>query len=117
MDLHGSAPEETLDAGERFAWLIKLRWYALCGIVLATLLSLWGVFPGVNHRVLAVTASVAALYNFTLDRAHRAGRVETGSRAALTQALGDFLLLTVVLWASGGVHSPFITYYAFHVAL
>lgn len=117
MDLHGSAPEETLDAGERFAWLIKLRWYALCGIVLATLLSVWGVFPGVNYRVLAVTASVAALYNFALDRAHRAGRVETGSRAALTQALGDFLLLTVVLWASGGVHSPFITYYAFHVAL
>jgi C4-dicarboxylate-specific signal transduction histidine kinase len=43
--------------------------------------------------------------------------MEFGPRAALAQALGDFSLLTIVLWASGGVRSPFIAYYAFHVAL
>ncbi len=100
-----------------FAWLMRLRWYALLGIVVATLLAAFGRFPGVNWQVLAVAAAVAALYNATLARAHRDGRAETGPRAALTQALGDFLLLTVVLWASGGVRSPFIAYYAFHVAL
>ena len=33
------------------------------------------------------------------------------------QALIDFLLLTIVLWAAGGLGSPFISYYVFHVAL
>jgi C4-dicarboxylate-specific signal transduction histidine kinase len=120
LDLHEQGSEADSDASresERFAWLIQLRWYALLGIVLATFLAAFGVFPGVNWQVLAVAAAVAALYNFTLWRAHRDGRAETGPRAALTQALGDFLLLTVVLWASGGVRSPFIAYYAFHVAL
>ncbi|HKP59118.1 MAG TPA: ATP-binding protein [Polyangiales bacterium] len=112
LELGGS-----LDPAERFGWLIQLRWVALVGIVIATLAAAFGWFPGVNWHVLAVAAAVAALYNATLARAHRAGRTETGPRAALTQALGDFLLLTVVLWASGGVRSPFIGYYGFHVAL
>jgi C4-dicarboxylate-specific signal transduction histidine kinase len=120
LDLHEPGGRDDLGAslaGRRFAWLIRLRWYALLGIVLATVLAALGRFPGVNWQVLAVAAGVAALYNATLARAHRGGRAETGPRAALTQAIGDFLLLTVVLWASGGVRSPFIAYYAFHVAL
>ncbi|HKU38793.1 MAG TPA: ATP-binding protein [Polyangiales bacterium] len=121
LDLNESQAELELggsfDPAERFGWLIELRWVALFGIVIATLAAAFGWFPGVNWHVLAVAAAVAALYNATLARAHRAGRTETGPRAALTQALGDFLLLTVVLWASGGVRSPFIGYYGFHVAL
>ncbi|HET6339889.1 MAG TPA: ATP-binding protein [Polyangiales bacterium] len=121
LDLNESQADLQLggsfDPAERFGWLIELRWVALFGIVGATVAAAWGLFPGVNWHVLAVAAAVAALYNATLARAHRAGRTETGPRAALTQALGDFLLLTVVLWASGGVRSPFIGYYAFHVAL
>ncbi len=121
LDLHQPQADQALvgsfDPAERFGWLIQLRWVALCGIVIATVAAAIGWFPGVNWHVLAVAAAVAALYNATLARAHWAGRTETGPRAALTQALGDFLLLTVVLWASGGVRSPFIGYYAFHVAL
>jgi signal transduction histidine kinase len=120
LDLHEPGTDDASGAsleGRRFAWLIHLRWYALLGIVLATGLAAFGCFPGVNWQVMAVSAGVAALYNATLARAHRDGRTETGPRAALTQAIGDFLLLTVVLWASGGVQSPFIAYYAFHVAL
>ncbi len=120
-DLHGqhadhrAQPSSALAA--RLAWLVRLRWYALAGIVLATAAAASGFFPGVNVRVLAVAATIAALYNLALWRAQRAGRLEAGPRAALTQAHGDFLLLTVVLWASGGVHSPFLGYYAFHIAL
>ena len=121
LDLHEQGVDDALYgaslASERFAWLIRLRWIALLGIVFATLLAALGKFPGVNWQVLAVAAGVAALYNAMLARAHRDGRAETGPRAALTQAVGDFLLLTVVLWASGGVRSPFIAYYAFHIAL
>jgi PAS domain-containing protein len=120
LDLHEPDRDDDIRmslATRHFAWLVRLRWYALAGIVIATFLAVLGVFPGVHWQVLAVAAAVAALYNALLGRAHREGRMETGPRAAVAQALGDFSLLTIVLWASGGVHSPFITYYAFHVAL
>lgn len=120
LDLHepgteGDSPGSL--ASRHFTWLVRLRWWALSGIVLATMLAASGVFPGVNWKVLTVAVVVAAMYNAVLGRAHREGRTETGARAAVAQALGDFSLLTVVLWASGGVRSPFIAYYAFHVAL
>src|ERR1700712_2545800 len=120
LELHEQGADDdfrTSLAARRFAWLIRLRWWALLGIVLATCLAATGRFPGVNWQVMAVAAAVAAIYNAILARAQRDGRAETGPLAALTQALGDFSLLTVVLWASGGVGSPFIAYYAFHVAL
>ena len=119
LDLHeptGDNDRASL-AARHFGWLVRLRWCALAGIVVGTVLAGLGIFPGVNWPVLAVAAVCAAAYNTILRRAVAAGRMETGSRAALAQALGDFSLLTVVLWASGGVRSPFIAYYAFHVAL
>jgi signal transduction histidine kinase len=120
LDPHESGADSDLRvllARRRFAWVIRLRWYALCGVLVATIFAAAGTFPGVNWQVLAVAAGVAAIYNAMLARIQRDGRAEIGPRAALAQALGDFSLLTVVLWASGGVSSPFIAYYAFHVAL
>jgi signal transduction histidine kinase len=102
---------------ERLGWLIKLRWIALLGIVLAALLAALGAFPGVNWQVLFATAAGAAFYNATMRRDLQRGIGLTGQRAATYQALIDFLLLTIVLWAAGGVDSPFVSYYVFHVAL
>jgi C4-dicarboxylate-specific signal transduction histidine kinase len=102
---------------ERLGWLIKLRWIALLGIVLAGLLAALGAFPGVNWHVLFATAAGAAFYNATMWRDLQRGIGLTGQRAAMYQALIDFLLLTIVLWAAGGVDSPFVSYYVFHVAL
>lgn len=101
----------------RLSWLIRLRWLALFGIVIATSLAAYGAFPGVNWQVLAVTAALATAYNTLLYFETRRGVAESGPRAVMPQALADFLLLTIVLWASGGVHSPFLGYYTFHVVL
>jgi signal transduction histidine kinase len=102
---------------ERLGWLIRLRWIALLGILLAALLAAFGAFPGVNYQVLFATAAGAAFYNATMWRDLRKGLAITGPRAATYQALVDFLMLTIVLWAAGGLASPFISYYVFHVAL
>jgi len=102
---------------DRLKWLIRLRWLALLGVVLATVLAAYGAFPGVNWRVLAVTAALASAYNALLYSETRRGVADTGPRAVMPQALADFLLLTVVLWAAGGVRSPFLAYYTFHVVL
>ncbi|MDB4990895.1 MAG: integral rane sensor signal transduction histidine kinase [Myxococcaceae bacterium] len=102
---------------ERVAWLIRLRWFALLGILVAALLAALGAFPGVRWSVLVITAALAAVYNFLLWRGHRAGASPAGGWAATIQALGDMLLLTVVLWAAGGAECPFVSYYVFHVAI
>jgi signal transduction histidine kinase len=102
---------------ERLGWLIRLRWIALLGIVLAALLTALGAFPGVNWQVLFATAAGAAFYNATMWRDLQRGIGLSDPRAATYQALIDFLLLTIVLWAAGGVDSPFVAYYVFHVAL
>jgi signal transduction histidine kinase len=101
---------------DRLAWLIRLRWMALLGIVAAGGLAALGAYPGVNWRVLFATAAGAAFYNAMMWRDLRRG-VASGQRTAMYQALIDFFLLTIVLWAAGGINSPFISYYVFHVAL
>lgn len=102
---------------ERVAWLIRLRWFALLGIGVAALLAALGAFPGVRWSVLVVTAALAGVYNFLLWRSYRQGESPAGGLAGTIQALGDMLLLTIVLWAAGGAECPFISYYVFHVAI
>ncbi|MDD9944599.1 MAG: ATP-binding protein [Myxococcales bacterium] len=102
---------------ERLGWLIRLRWVALWGILIADILAIAGAFRGVSVGVLTVTLVAGAIYNKLLSDATRRGTAQVGERAAMAQALADFLILTVVLWAAGGVENPFIGYYAFHVAL
>lgn len=102
---------------ERVAWLIRLRWFALLGIGIAALCAALGAFPGVRWSVLVVTAALAAVYNFLLWRSYRAGASPAGGWAGTIQALGDMLLLTIVLWAAGGAECPFVSYYVFHVAI
>jgi two-component system sensor histidine kinase RegB len=101
---------------DRLAWLIRLRWIALLGIVIGALLAALGAYPGVNWRVLFATAAGAAFYNGLMWRELKRG-VTAAQHSAMYQALVDFLLLTIVLWASGGLSSPFTAFYMFHVAL
>ena len=100
---------------DRIRWLINLRWLAMGGILAATGMVLAGYFPGVAWPVLLVVVAAGSAYNYFLLR--RASGLGTGKRAAVSQALVDLVLLTVVLWAAGGISSPFIGFYVFHIAL
>jgi signal transduction histidine kinase len=96
---------------------VRLRWLAIGGIFGSALLVLAGFFPGVYWPVLLLTATLLAIYNGLLWRSHRQEAPPLGWRAAMVQALVDIVVLTVVLWAAGGIASPFVAYYVFHVAL
>lgn len=102
---------------ERVGWLIQLRWFALLGIFVAAGLAALGAFPEVRWTVLLATAAFAGVYNFLLWRSYKAGESPAGGWAGTVQALGDMVLLTIVLWAAGGAECPFISYYVFHVAI
>ncbi len=114
--LFSDPPGTGIDAA-RLGWLIRLRWVALGGILVAAGISAAGAFPGVAWPVLLATVVIGVLYNGWLLARYRRGTLRGGRRAAMTQALVDLLILTVVLWASGGLDSPFVAYYVFHVAL
>lgn len=101
----------------RLRWLVRLRWLAVAGITVAVGLTLAGYFPGTSWEVMAGTAGALALYNVLLWRGHRRHARGVGWRGPLAQALFDILALTTVLWAAGGIDSPFVGYYVFHVAL
>lgn len=100
---------------DRIRWLINLRWVAMVGVLVAAGLAFAGYFPGVAWPVLLLVVAAGAVYNYVLLR--RAPGPGVGKRAAVSQALVDLVMLTIVLWAAGGISSPFIGFYVFHLAL
>ncbi len=102
-------------SADRIRWLISLRWFAMAGVLVATGFAVAGYFPGVAWPIFLVVVAVGSAYNLILLR--RAPGPGSGKRAAVSQALVDLGLLTVVLWAAGGIASPFIAFYVFHLAL
>ncbi|MEM7137228.1 MAG: ATP-binding protein [Myxococcota bacterium] len=102
-------------SADRIRWLISLRWVAMAGVLAATAFVLAGFFPGVAWPVFILVAVGGSIYNYRLGRS--LGELGRGSRAAVSQALVDLVMLTVVLWAAGGIASPFVAFYVFHLAL
>ncbi|MFW2387843.1 MAG: sensor histidine kinase, partial [Polyangiales bacterium] len=100
---------------DRIRWLIDLRWVAMAGVLLAAGLAFAGYFPGVAWPVLLLVVAAGTVYNIILLR--RAPGPGAGKREAVSQALVDLVMLTVVLWAAGGISSPFIGFFVLHLAL
>ena len=102
-------------SADRIRWLITLRWVAMAGVLVAAVFAAAGFFPGVAWPVLLFVVAAGSIYNGILLR--RAPGPGSGKRAAVSQALVDLVMLTVVLWAAGGIATPFIGFYVFHLAL
>jgi signal transduction histidine kinase len=102
-------------SADRIRWLISLRWVAMAGVLVATGFAIAGYFPGVAWPVFLVVVLAGTTYNVALLR--RTPGPGSGKWAAVSQALVDLVLLTVVLWAAGGISSPFLSFYIFHLAL
>ena len=99
-----------------FSWLIRLRWAAIAGHV-ATI--------AVSYRMLGITlplqslgAIVAAevLVNGMAMALRKSGRRVEAHWLALSMAL-DVLLLTALLYFTGGPFNPFSFLYLVHIAL
>jgi hypothetical protein len=84
-------------------------------VLVAAGFAMWGKYPGINWRVMLAVVVLGSSYNALLRRSLL--RDGTGPVAAVSQALIDMLMLTVVLWSAGGIRNPFMGFYIFHVAL
>lgn len=107
---------------ERISWLIRLRWIALAGI----LVSVWATrrllhTPLPEEEIYLVCLSIF-LYNTLFFFYLR--RIEKGdssyivfSRFASIQILTDWVALTLLIHYTGGIESPVILYFFFHVLI
>lgn len=101
----------------RMRWLVALRWLAIASMIVPIVAALEGVLPGVHYRLILGVTIFGAVYNGILHVVVRRYGTFAGRGFASAQAIVDLAMLTAVLYGTGGIGSPFLGYYVFHVAL
>ena len=107
---------------ERVPWFIRLRWIAAGALFAGTWLAYlqWRVIPvlALNLLVLFVVLCNIGFY-FTWRRleADRLQQVKPFVVLAHTQIISDFCALYLLIYFTGGIHSPLLIFVIFHVIL
>lgn len=105
---------------EQNQWLIKLRWFAVAGIVFSSLVCtyIFPVLPEVN------TIHKCALLLLLFNVGYLVVSLKSSSKPsvfdvvfALVQVEVDIVILTVLIHFSGGVTNPFTFFYIFHIII
>ncbi len=108
----------------RAYWLIRLRWIAIAGVVVATFVAhnIFGV--DVHATALYCVAVALTVYNAAfLVLLNRAVKPDGESvftavhRIVSTQISLDLILLTILVHFSGGIENPFMVYFVFHMII
>ena len=105
---------------EQNLWLIRLRWFAVAGLVSAGLLCT-SIFPVlVNAVPIYICAGILLLSNISYFCAATKKTANAGPNdivLGMVQIEADLVILTAVLHFSGGVVNPFILFYIFHIII
>jgi len=105
-------------------WLIRLRWLAVIGILIATTFADRILKISIQQIPLYFIAIVLLLLNlvsllalkYTTKNRMRI-KILKGESIVKFQILTDLIILTCLLHYSGGVENPFIIYYIFHMII
>ncbi len=105
---------------EQLRWLVELRWLAIAGIAVAItlgkyrFLALGNVLPIYGCAVLLLVCNL--LYFLMISKLRCWS--QSGARIfGLIQVEVDLIILTAVLYLSGGLTNPFTLFYLFHVII
>ncbi|MBN2430566.1 MAG: HAMP domain-containing histidine kinase [Acidobacteria bacterium] len=111
MDLRFIPLERELS--DRLHWFIRLRWFAIAGL---TMFSVVGplLIQGLSTVLLLSIAGVILLYNLLFLVLEKRWNV---TYLIHCQVLLDWLALTVLCHQTGGIDSPFVLFFVFHVIL
>lgn len=105
---------------EQLRWLIRLRWMAVGGIILAVLLGTY-LFGALSHPLPLILCSVILLicntFYFVAANKNTENARPKDLIFAMIQVELDLIILTAVLVFSGGVVNPFFLFYIFHVII
>jgi signal transduction histidine kinase len=101
------------ELSERLRWFIKLRWFAIAGLVM---FSLGGplLIGGLPVRTLLAVAGFILVYNTLFLLLEKRWNV---TFLIHSQVVLDWLALTVICHQTGGIDSPFLLFFVFHVIL
>jgi len=105
-------------------WLCRLRWFAIVGILLTTLIAKYFLFLQLNYFALLLIAGLLLLSNLTYILFLRAYLRKRDEKRDIIirnniniQILFDLLFLTLLLHFSGGIENPFIIFFIFHMII
>lgn len=109
---------------ERMRWLIRLRWLAVSGVILAILFSSRILKLPIPLFPLYTIAFLLGAYNlvflFLINRVEKikdAAAFGSANRLANIQISLDLVCLSALVHFSGGVENPFIFYFIFHMII
>lgn len=113
------------ELSERIDWFIRLRWLAALGVLTGTLGAVFGLRAAVPLANLTAVALGIGLYNVAFlvwDRRLSAeGRsaipLPTARLFANVQIAVDLVSLGVLIHFSGGVETPVVSFFAFHMMI
>jgi signal transduction histidine kinase len=103
------------DQLEKLQWLMRLRWLALIGLSIAATLAYIGIVPGLNLPLVALAVQFGVGSNFYISYLLMLRKIP--KKIHIWQALLDTFVLSIVLWAAGGISCPFTAFYVFPVLL
>jgi len=108
----------------RIRVFITMRWLAIIGVIIATLVASIGFRIGFPTLPVYIICAFMASYNLVFFyqirrlKTEKAGLVIQKARAySNAHIFLDLLTLTVLLHFTGGIENPFIFYYVFHIIL
>lgn len=120
-DTDGLTPALRAEFAFSVEWFVYLRWVALFGILVVSLLVRFLLPIELNVVPIAVTAVLIAVYNGSLHLwlAGQSGYVVERSLRLLVnlQIIIDLLLLTLLMHFAGGAENPFLLFYVFHMII
>ncbi len=118
-------PARTLVEAEMVSsigWLIHLRWFAGAGVLLATWLVSTVFNLGIPAGPLFTIGSAILIYNLIFYLAERrlnntSAPAEAYDRLAKWQVGLDWLAMALLIHFSGGIESPVILFFIFHIII
>jgi signal transduction histidine kinase len=103
---------------ERELWLVRLRWFAVAGVVLAVLVATRFSWIHDARPLLGVAAAMALYNTFFWKHARSLAEIEDrDEQSLLLQIAFDLTALTLLIHWSGGIENPFAMFFAFHMAI
>ncbi len=111
---------------ERLVWFIHLRWAAILGggviLLVGSLVFSFRVAYGPIVVCLVVLAVLNGTYLAVWNKLRGSGAAgldleKSGGNLLHLQMAGDFLVLTALLYFSGGAGNPLVLFYLFHLAI
>ena len=96
-------------------WLVRLRWLAIAGQILAVTVAYWGMGLPIELAPMAAVIAFTLLSNIALVQVMRIGLVHSALVPAVLVL--DVCLLTALLYFSGGTDNPFVILYIVHIVM